>query len=63
MNLYEVKTSEQYGSVVPINADYYIVRDRTLDFYVFLEDNSTELIASFWNHEWKYVEKVVDVDE
>lgn len=62
MNTYYVKTDEQYSSTVEIQADHYITGNSSLDFYVRLDDGSTERVASFWNGRWNYVEKAVEVD-
>lgn len=58
MNTYYVKTEEQYSGKVEIEADRYEVGNKTLDFWA---DN--ELVASFWNGDWTYVERVVVIDE
>lgn len=63
MNTYYVKTDEQYASTVVIKAEFYSVRDHTLDFWVTQEDGTPELVASFWNMRWNYVEKAGEVED
>ena len=60
MNLYDVRTDEQYGNTVPILADRYVLDQHgNLSFYV----GESEVVATFRSHHWNHVVWIKDAEE